>query len=168
MQKIPEFARRCAAEGSCELPEARATLKLQAMPLTGEAATRLEAFIQDWHWDEASHEFAREAGTFLFKFIAELETAGLAEQTLRKHISNCQLVGLLTCQYGGYKTFSPSIFTQGPAYLYEFGRKVSDSNYMVASYQTTWRKLARYARSRVPRIRQDETRSGCDRTESSP
>ena len=132
-------------------------LKPPALPMTG----RLEAFIGDWHWDEASHEFAREAGSFLFQFIAEVETAGLAEQTLRKHVSNCQLIGYFTCQLGGYKTFSPSIFAGSPAYLYEFRRKVSKSDSMVSSYQTTWRKLARYARSLMrAKTRQDETRAG--------
>jgi hypothetical protein len=128
---------------------------------TGLARDRLEAFIGDWHWDEASHEFAREAGLFLLQFIAEVKTAGLAERTLRKHTNNCQLLGCLMCQYGGHKTFSPSIFAGSPAYLYEFRRKVSKSDSMVASYQTTWRKLARYARS-VMRANpgQDETRVG--------
>ena len=37
--------------------------------------SRLEAFIQDWYWDEASHEFARQAGSFLFPFTPA-HTAG--------------------------------------------------------------------------------------------
>lgn len=115
--------------------------------LAGESAGRLETFIEDWYWDEASREFARQAGLFLLQYIASLETAGLATQTLRKHISNCQLIGYFTCHYGGYKTFSPSVFALGPAYLAEFRRKVSDSNYMVASYKSTWRKVVRYIRS---------------------
>ena len=120
---------------------------LRVKPFIGESANRLEAFIQDWHWDEASREFARQVGSFLLQYIAHLETAGLATQTLRKHISNCQPIGYFTCQYGGYKTFSPSVFALGPAYMVEFRHQVSDSNYMVASYQTTWRKLVRYTRS---------------------
>lgn len=108
---------------------------------------RGEAFIRDWHWDTASHEFARQTGSFLFQFIAVLGTAGLADRTLRKHISNCQLIGYFTCQYGRHRTFSPSIFTHGPSHLVEFSHEVSDSSYMLASYRTTWRKLARYARS---------------------
>jgi len=43
--------------------------------------------------------------------------------------------------------FSPEISTGGPSFLYEFKRKFSDSKYAVALYQTTWRKLERYARS---------------------
>lgn len=110
------------------------------------SSSRLEAFIQDWHWDQASHAFARRAGAFLLQFIAHLERAGLAEQTLRKQISDCELIGYLTCQYGGYKKFSPSIYARGPAYVAEFRRKVSDSDYSVASYERTWRKLVRYVR----------------------
>lgn len=112
-----------------------------------DAGSRLEGFIQDWDWDTASHAFARQAGSFLFHFIADLERTGLAEQTLRKQISDCQLIGYFTCQYGGYKTFSPSVFAHGPAHVAEFRRKVSDSDYMVTSYERTWRKLARYIRS---------------------
>jgi hypothetical protein len=107
----------------------------------------LEAFIQDWYWDEHSHEFARQAGLFLFQFIAYLERSGLAEQTLRKQVSDCELIGYFTCQYGRYKQFSPAVFADGPAYVAEFRRKVSDSEYMVASYERTWRKLTRHIRS---------------------
>ena len=114
-----------------------------------DAATRsrLEAFIQDWHWNADSHEFARQAGLFLFQFVAHLKQSGLAEQTLRKQISDCEMIGYLTCQYGHYKQFSPAVFANGPAYVAEFRRKVSESEYMVASYARTWRKLKRYVRS---------------------
>jgi hypothetical protein len=107
----------------------------------------LEEYIEDWHWDEPSHEFARQAGKFLFAFMDHLATTGLAESTLRKHESNCWVIGLLECQYGYHDTFSPQIFTGGPSFLYEFKRKFSDSKYAVTSYQATWRKLDRYARS---------------------
>ena len=40
-----------------------------------DAGIRLEAFIQDWHWDTASHRFARQAGAFLFYFTPA-HTAG--------------------------------------------------------------------------------------------
>jgi hypothetical protein len=115
--------------------------------LASDAESRLETFIQDWHWDKASHEFARQAGAFLLQFIAHLERTGLAEQTLRKQISDCELIGYLTCQYSHVKSFSPSVFAHGPAYVAEFKRQVSDSSYMVASYERTWRKLLRYVRS---------------------
>ena len=107
----------------------------------------LEKYIQDWHWDEPSHAFARQVGEFLFAFMDHLATTGLAESTLRKHNSNCWAIGLLECQYGYHDTFSPDILIGGPSFLYEFKRKFSDSKYAVASYQATWRKLARYARS---------------------
>ena len=29
----------------------------------------LEEYIEDWHWDEQSHEFARQVGAFLFQFM---------------------------------------------------------------------------------------------------
>jgi hypothetical protein len=114
----------------------------------GEDATQeLEAFIEDWYWDEASHEFARQVGAFLFEFIDYLATTGLSERTLRKHVDNCWCIGKLECDYGYHDTFSPAIFSGGPSFLYEFKRKMSDSKYAVASYQATWRKLARYVRS---------------------
>jgi hypothetical protein len=107
----------------------------------------LEEYIEDWHWDEPSHQFARQVGKFLFAFMDHLATTGLAESTLRKHESNCWAIGLLECEYGYHDTFSPQIFTGGPSFLYEFKRKFSDSKYAVTSYQATWRKLDRYARS---------------------
>ncbi len=107
----------------------------------------LEEFIQDWYWDERSHEFARQMGAFLFQFVDYLETTGLSEATMRKHISNCWCIGKLECDYGYRDTFSPSIFLGGPSYLYEFKRKMSDSKYAIASYEATWRKLARYIRA---------------------
>jgi hypothetical protein len=107
----------------------------------------LEEYIEDWHWDEPSHEFARQVGKFLFAFMDHLATTGLSKTTLRKHESNCWAIGLLECQYGYHDTFSPEIFTGGPSFLYEFKRKFSDSKYAITSYQTTWRKLDRYARS---------------------
>jgi hypothetical protein len=109
--------------------------------------SRLEALIQDWYWDADSHEFARQAGLFLLQFIVYLERSGLAGQTLRKQISDCELIGYLTCHYGYYKQFSPAVFAGGPGYLTEFRDKVSESKYMVASYERTWRKLTRHVRS---------------------
>lgn len=108
---------------------------------------KLENFIQDWYYDETSHEFARQVGTFLFKFLDDLEASGLTRRTLLKHKENCWCIGKLECDYGYRNTFAPDIFLTGPAYLYEFKRKMSDSKYAVASYQATWRKLERYVRS---------------------
>ncbi|MFQ5343909.1 MAG: hypothetical protein ACE5F6_20385 [Anaerolineae bacterium] len=107
----------------------------------------LEDFIADWYWDEASHEFARQLGAFLFDFLDELATTGLSDRTWQKHVDNCWLIGRFVCGYGYYDEFSPEIFAGEPSYLYEFRRKVSDSKYAVASYKATWRKLVRYARS---------------------
>lgn len=107
----------------------------------------LEEWIQDWYFDESSHEFAREMGAFLFEFLDYLETTGLSRRTLDKHASNCWLIGKFECDYGYHDTFSPEIFVGEPSFLYEFRRKVSDSKYAIASYQATWRKLAKYVQS---------------------
>jgi hypothetical protein len=111
------------------------------------AVEELERFIRDWYWDEPSHEFAREVGEFLFQFLDHLETTDLSKRTLKKHASNCWLIGKLECDYGCHNTFRPEIFLRGPSFLYEFKRKVSDSKYAIASYRATWRKLAKYVQS---------------------
>ena len=107
----------------------------------------LEEFVQDWYWDEQSHEFARQVGALLFRFMDYLETTGLSRQTLNRHSRNCWCIGKFECDYGYHDTFSPEIFLGEPSFLYEFKRKVNDSKYAVASYKATWRKLARYIRS---------------------
>lgn len=107
----------------------------------------LEDFIEDWYWDEPSYKYARQLGAFLFQFLDDLEAQGLAEQTVRKHSSNCWAIGYLMCQYGPLTDFSPQVFLSEPSYLYEFRRKFSDSQYAVASYKATWRKLGRYVQS---------------------
>lgn len=107
----------------------------------------LEEFIQDWHWDEASHEIARQMGAFLFQFLDHLEAGGISRQTMRKHESNCWCIGWLECDYGYHDSFTPAIFLGGPSYDYEFRRKVSDSKYALNSYRATWRKLERYVLS---------------------
>ncbi len=107
----------------------------------------LDKFIEDWYWDEPSHELARQMGAFLFEFVAHLETSGLSEKTIRKHWSNCWLIGKFECGYGYHRIFSPEIFLGGPAYLYEFKRKVSEAKSAIASYKSTWRKLDHYVRS---------------------
>jgi hypothetical protein len=118
-------------------------------PVAGQDADlqELEEYIQDWHFDEASHEFARQMGAFLFQFFAHLEASGLSRQTIRKHESNCWCIGKFECDYGYRDTFTPATFLGGPSYLTEFKRKISDSKYAVDSYQATWRKLERYVRS---------------------
>jgi len=109
----------------------------------------LEEFIMDWYWDDASHEFARRLGSFLFDFLDDLAAAGLSDRTWRKHMNNSWLIGNFVCSYGYHDTFSPEVFAGEPSYLNEFKRKVSESEYAVSSYKATWRKLGRYARSRA-------------------
>jgi hypothetical protein len=104
----------------------------------------LEEYIEDWHYNEASHEYARQMGAFLFKFLDYLETTGLSRPTMRKHESNCWCIGWLECSYGYHETFTPAIFLGGPFFESEFKRKVSDSKYAVDSYGATWRKLEKY------------------------
>ncbi len=109
----------------------------------------LEYFIEDWHWDKKSHEFARKMGRFMFGFFEYLRNQNLSEATQRKHESNCQIIGKLIADYGFDDEFTPEILTGDPDYVNEFKRKFWDSNYMIQSYKTTWRKLAKYARSQI-------------------
>jgi len=104
----------------------------------------LEAYIQDWHYEDASHEFARQMGTFLFQFLDHLEAGGLSRQTMRKHERNCWCIGLFESSYCNHATFVPGIFLGSPSHLNEFKRKVSDSPSAMNSYQATRRKLERY------------------------
>ncbi len=107
----------------------------------------IEDFIEDWYWDNSSHEFARQMARFLFQFIDYLEGMALSKSTIQKHTSNCWCIGYLSCNYGDFDKFSPNCFLNGPFYLSEFKRKFSDSKYAVGSYKTTWNKLDRYVRS---------------------
>lgn len=110
----------------------------------------IESFIQDWYWNEASHKYAQALCGFLFKFIDSLQSQGLSEATIKKHIDNCWCVGTLECSYG-YRDdgFDPTgVFESSEAqYEYEFSRKFSDSNYAINSYRTTWRKLHKFRKS---------------------
>lgn len=105
----------------------------------------LEYFIQDWHWDKKSHEFARKMALLMFGFFEYMKSEKLSESTRRKHESNCQLIGKFIADYGYYDEFRPEILTGQPDYINEFKRKVWNTQYMVQSYKTTWRKLAKYA-----------------------
>lgn len=112
------------------------------------ANPRVEAYIKDWNWDEASHKFALQMGVFLLQFIDHLHASDLSQATIRKHESNCWLIGFFECDYGYHDVFTPDIFLGGtPAFLNEFKRKVSDSQYAVASYESTWRKIEQFAGS---------------------
>jgi len=112
-----------------------------------DAQAKLEDFIEDWHWDAASHEFARQVGQFLFEFLDDMDAEDISDRTYNKHVDNCWLIGKFTCDYGYYETFSPRIFQGEPSYLVEFRRKVSEAPSAIKSYKTTWRKLARYVQS---------------------
>jgi hypothetical protein len=159
LRVIPDFAvRHLRADRGLPRP-ARAIYSLPAVhggqkialgypvSLLDPEEQELEEYIEDWYWDGPSHEFARQVGLLLFQFMDYLETTALSERTLRKHESNCWVIGYLECQYGYHDSFSPQIFCGEPAFLYEFKRKFSDSQYAIASYKATWRKLARYVRS---------------------
>ncbi len=113
------------------------------------AKLRVDAYIKDWNWDAASHEFALQMGTFLLQFIDHLHSSGLSDETIRKHEGNSYLIGAFECDYGYHDdAFTPAIFLSGgPAFLYEFKRKVSASQYAIESYKATWRKIEKYARN---------------------
>lgn len=119
------------------------------MTANGKFDKDLEDFIQDWHWDEKSRKFAINMALFMFGFFEYLRTQNLSESTRRKHESNCQLIGKFIADYGDYDEFSPEILTGEPEYINVFKRKVWDSKYMVESYKTTWRKLAKYSKSQT-------------------
>jgi hypothetical protein len=112
-------------------------------------ARRLEAYIEDWHWDEPSPQFARDIGVYLFRFMDYLHKLGLAERTVRKHTWNVWLIGILECQYGYRNEFSAAESFGSPwaSHEYEFRRKSTDSKYALESYRATWRKLHEYTRA---------------------
>lgn len=112
------------------------------------ADSELERFIREWHWDKKSHRYARDLGTFLLSFLGELETSGLSRATLRRHRDNCWLIGMFECRYGGDGKFLVEDVFDIPeaAHELEFAFKVSDSEYALQSYRSTWRKLYKYAR----------------------
>ncbi|MBK1724267.1 hypothetical protein [Thiocystis violacea] len=108
----------------------------------------IERFISDWYWDEKSHDYARQLGRFLFGFLDSLKAQGFSEKTINKHWRNCYLIGVFDCGYGYRDRFSPKIVFSSPdaSYEYEFKRKVSDSDYAVSSYNSTWRKVHNYTK----------------------
>ena len=104
----------------------------------------LEAFIKDWYWDEATHNYARQMGAFLFEFLDDLDFYGLTEKTIFKHEGNCWSIGMLETRFGKHATFTPDVFLGGPKFIEEYKLKISDSKSSISSYQTTWRKLEKY------------------------
>ena len=108
----------------------------------------LENYIRDWYHDEPSHEFARQMAKFLFQFFEYLGSTGLSSASMHKHASNCWIIGYLECNRASHnESFTPEILLDGPAYLSEFKRKVSDSEYTFVSYLATWHKLKKYIAS---------------------
>jgi hypothetical protein len=69
-------------------------------------AQELEEFIEDWYWDEESHQYAKELGQFLFQFLDSLKEKGLTERTIRKHTDNCWFIGSFECGYGYREEFA--------------------------------------------------------------
>jgi hypothetical protein len=112
--------------------------------LETQAKDELQYLIGDWYWDKKSYEFARDMGVFILGFIDHLRNQKLSESTRRRHESNCELIGKLVSDYGHHKKFKPDIFLCEPDHIIEFKRKVSDTNYMVESYKSTWRKITKY------------------------
>ena len=84
-------------------------------------------------------------------FFEYLKSQNLSESTRRKHENNCYLIGKFVIDYGYYDEFTPDISTGKPDYINEFKGKVWNSKYVVESYKTTWRKLAKYASSQKKR-----------------
>jgi hypothetical protein len=108
----------------------------------------LEHFIEDWYFDENSHQYAQALGQFLFDFLADLKQQNFSEKTIKKHTDNCWFIGSFQCGYGYYdKPFKPHEVFYSPEadYESEFERKVSDSEYALSSYRATWKKIHKYA-----------------------
>ncbi|MBE9137056.1 hypothetical protein IQ254_07550 [Nodosilinea sp. LEGE 07088] len=131
------------------------TMNILALRLTkrimsndAKAIQEIEEFIEDWHWDDRSHKYAQELCRFLFQFLDSLKQQHLTEKTIRKHTSNCSLIGAFECGYGYRDGFSPGVVFSSPEanYEYEFNRKVSDSKYAMDSYRSTWRKIHNYTK----------------------
>jgi hypothetical protein len=106
----------------------------------------LQDLIKDWYHDERSHVFARQIGAFLLPFMDYLATTERSEKALTTAEGNCWTIGKLTCDFGGFETFTPAIFLGGPKYQAEFRQKISQSPDALASYRATWRKLESYVR----------------------
>ncbi|MBD3266350.1 hypothetical protein GF373_06735 [bacterium] len=117
--------------------------------MTDEDYQEIEEFITDWYYDDKSHKYAWDLCKYLFAFIDSLEQQGLKDKTIRKHIDNCWLIGILECSYGYRDVFSPGeVFNYPEAdYVHEFRRKHSDSKYALQSYKATWKKLYKYTKT---------------------
>ena len=107
----------------------------------------LESFIRNWYWDEASHQFARDAGAFLIHFMHHFQAAGLSTEAQRRHWDNVWLIGAFLCQYGYQPAFSPALFLNRSLLIDDFRFRMRDYADEVASYEVTWRELERYVRA---------------------
>jgi hypothetical protein len=107
----------------------------------------IKEYVDDWHWDENSKQYAFEMGKFLFSFMDYLVDQKLTERTKRIHFGNVYLIGMFEAGYGYHEEFYPENLEDGPSFLYEFERKVSDSKYAIQSYESTWRKLDKFIKS---------------------
>ena len=82
-------------------------------------AQEVEKFIEDWYWDEESHQYVRKLGQFLFQFLDSLKEQGLSEKTIRKHRDNCWFIGSFECGYG-FRSAPGDVFYSSEAnYEYE-------------------------------------------------
>jgi hypothetical protein len=104
----------------------------------------LEDYIVDWYHDKPSKRAARKLGHFIFKFLSWLEAEGASERTTRSHDSNCWLICKFLVDYEEPKELSTKTFKGDTPYLYEFKRKVSDSEHARKSYIRTWKKLCKF------------------------
>ena len=114
--------------------------------MRNEQDDRLEDFIQDWYWDEPSHEFARKLGMFLLQFLDQLRNEWLSRKTINVHSRNCWCIGKFECDYGYKSRFSYRQMFSSPAaaHVYWFEHKWSRSKSAVSSYRATWRRLYEY------------------------
>ena len=99
----------------------------------------IKDYVSDWHWDEKSEQYAYEMGKFLFSFLDYLEDQKLSSKTKKNHRENVGLIGMFEAGYGYNENFYTENLDDGPNYLYEFDRKVSNSKYAIQSYEETWR-----------------------------
>lgn len=111
---------------------------------------KIELFIRDWYYDDASHKFAFELCQYLFEFMDYLKNEKkLAERTLKRHKDNCWAIGVLISQYDYMdETFSPNVFRYPPYHEFTYARKHLASESGIKSYAATCRKLEKYALER--------------------
>ncbi len=109
----------------------------------------IEEFVDDWHWDENSHNYAFGLGKFLFSFMDYLNEQNLSERTKRRHLENLGLIGMFAIQYEYMDEFYPEDIEDGTYNVDVYERKVSDSHSAVKGYITTCNKLDKYIKSKT-------------------